>query len=221
MNTLVVLGSWGRDKKSYYRLIENKPEKWEIYVPSYNDFVPNGIVKDFKSNLINYLNERNIHNFVLLGHSLGGALALSFAKDHPEKVKQLILVDSIGIKSNKNILSLFIDEVRVQLDNIRIAKKLDVIYKIEVITTWEVLTNPIMYLRLAWYVSKINLEKIAEAIKIDTLIIWGEDDYLAPLSDGKKLHMLISNSKFISFKGLNHEWILHYPNKLWKLLEID
>lgn len=39
---------------------------------------------------------------VLIGHSLGGAVALQVALDHPERVSRLILVDSAGLGSEIN-----------------------------------------------------------------------------------------------------------------------
>jgi pimeloyl-ACP methyl ester carboxylesterase len=38
---------------------------------------------------------------VLLGHSNGGRIALAFAEKYPDKVKQLVLIDSAGIYHNE------------------------------------------------------------------------------------------------------------------------
>jgi abhydrolase domain-containing protein 6 len=40
--------------------------------------------------------------FVLVGHSMGGAIAGVYATEHPEHVAELALVDSFGIKHNEN-----------------------------------------------------------------------------------------------------------------------
>lgn len=218
METLVVLGSWGRDERSYYRLPEAAPKHWKVFVYSYNDIVPHGKTEKISDNILRLLGRHNISSFTLLGHSLGGAFSLAFTSAHPEKVKKLILIDSLGVKNTKSMRSFFINEIRVQIGNILTSRNLKTIYKIGLVTTWDILTNPIMYLRLACYVTKINLEKIAKELKTPTLLIWGKDDYLTPLSDGNKLHQLISNSKLVVFDGLNHEWILHWPEKLWDLL---
>lgn len=43
-----------------------------------------------------------LQRFVLVGHSLGGAIAGVYAADHPEHVSSLALIDSFGLKYNEN-----------------------------------------------------------------------------------------------------------------------
>ncbi|MFA8450800.1 MAG: alpha/beta fold hydrolase [Bacteroidales bacterium] len=52
--------------------------------------------------------EENIHNFILVGHSLGGYISLALGEKYPEKIKGLILfhshasADSEDIKTNRD-----------------------------------------------------------------------------------------------------------------------
>ena len=43
-----------------------------------------------------------LQRFVLVGHSLGGAIAGVYAAEHPEHVTELALVDAYGLKSQEN-----------------------------------------------------------------------------------------------------------------------
>jgi pimeloyl-ACP methyl ester carboxylesterase len=43
-----------------------------------------------------------LQHFLLVGHSMGGAIAGVYAADHPERVAELALIDSFGLKSNEN-----------------------------------------------------------------------------------------------------------------------
>ncbi|MBI9066391.1 MAG: alpha/beta fold hydrolase [Salinivirgaceae bacterium] len=43
--------------------------------------------------LLEFMNNQNIYSAILLGHSMGGKVAMSFTALHPERVKKLIVVD--------------------------------------------------------------------------------------------------------------------------------
>lgn len=43
-----------------------------------------------------------LRRFVLVGHSMGGAIAAVYASEHPEHVAELALVDSFGLKAQPN-----------------------------------------------------------------------------------------------------------------------
>jgi 4,5:9,10-diseco-3-hydroxy-5,9,17-trioxoandrosta-1(10),2-diene-4-oate hydrolase len=219
MKTLVVLSAFSRDKRSYYRLLETAPKSWNVYILSNNDVAPNGNTERISENILKYLNTHDIASCTLLGYSLGGAFALTFASLYPQKVEKLILIDSIGANNPKNIISLCINNTRVQLGNAFIAKKLKTIYLLEILSIWRVLTHPIMYWRLTQYGAQTNFDKIAEQIKIPTVLLWGEKDKLLPISNAQRLHQLIKTSKVMILPGCDHEWILHWPEKFWNLLD--
>jgi pimeloyl-ACP methyl ester carboxylesterase len=46
-----------------------------------------------------------LQRFVLVGHSMGGAIAGVYASEHPEHVAELALVDAFGLKTTENDLS--------------------------------------------------------------------------------------------------------------------
>jgi esterase len=50
---------------------------------------------DLASDIAAYANRQGLHEFAIIGHSLGGKVAMRFAVDHPTRVKALVVVDIV------------------------------------------------------------------------------------------------------------------------------
>ncbi|MCK4453818.1 alpha/beta hydrolase [Candidatus Parcubacteria bacterium] len=162
--------------------------------------------------------------FYLLGHSFGGRMAIKFAAKHPEKLKELILVSSAGIKSKQNIL---------YLTFLAYAKKFKWIFlKLPLFKNLFPILRKIFYKYILRKTDYINAEKmpylqktfkkvIAEdltpylsQIKTPTLIIWGKGDKITPLSDAYLMKEKIKNSKLEILKSVGHVPHLKNPEIL-------
>ncbi len=143
---------------------------------------------------------------ILLGHSNGGRIAVYFAAEHPEKVQELILIDSAGIYHKE----LFLQIKRFVFGSITsIGKKF---------TSSETLKNFLYYLagerdyqkaspnmKLSMVnLSHHDLTPFLRKIKVPTLIIWGENDKITPVSDANLMHKLIHGSKLEIIKEARH-----------------
>lgn len=102
---LVLLHGPGESAVWWMRVIPELVKKYRIIVP---DLPGHGSSeppreKFTKDNILAWLDEL-IYNTcttppVLVGHVIGGAIAARFAAQHGEKLKQLILVDSLGLSA--------------------------------------------------------------------------------------------------------------------------
>lgn len=143
---------------------------------------------------------------VLLGHSNGGRIALLFAKTHPEKIKNLILIDSAGIYHKGLVLEFkrFIFKVIAKVGrlftNSQVLRKL--LYKT---TREDDYLNAEPNLRKTM-VNLINtdLTPVLKDITIPTLIIWGSNDKITPLSDAILMNSLIKESELEIVSGARH-----------------
>jgi pimeloyl-ACP methyl ester carboxylesterase len=107
--TLVMLHGFGTDRNVWLKQAKILGEHFHVIIPdlpgwgestrvdgaSYNIDAQAARLNDFVTAL-------RLQRFVLVGHSMGGAIAGVYAAEHPEHVTELVLMDSLGLKTNPN-----------------------------------------------------------------------------------------------------------------------
>ena len=64
----------------------------------------------------------------------------------------------------------------------------------------------------------LNLTEVLRKIKVPTLVIWGQDDKITPLSDGKLIHQLIKNSKLKIIDNAKHSPQFTHPKEVAEII---
>ncbi len=207
---LLVFPSFATDQRFYKNLIKSAPSDWKVFIMDYKDLTKSGNFDSFEEKVLDFLDKYGLKDVNLLGFSIGGILTLKFSHKYPSKVKKLFLIDSAGLFFKDTYWRMFFNSC---LANTNYLPK-HPIQLLRLIHNF--LSRPIWY-KAQWYFGKnTDLSKIANQVKVPTLIFWGEKDKLIPSSYGQKLHLLIPNSKFITLKNKNHDWILSNPELFWK-----
>ncbi len=79
---------------------------FQVYAPDlpgfgYSDSATEIYTPLYMANFITeFIAVANLGSVIVVGHSMGGAMAASFAIDHPEKIEALVLVDAFGLSAN-------------------------------------------------------------------------------------------------------------------------
>jgi pimeloyl-ACP methyl ester carboxylesterase len=66
-----------------------------------------------------------------------------------------------------------------------------------------------------------DLTPFLEKITIPTLIIWGKDDKITPITDGQIMQKLIKNSKLKVIEGAKHSPFFTHPEEVIKIIKND
>lgn len=130
---------------------------------------------------------------VLLGHSFGGAIAANFAVNHPERVKQLVLVASAV---QYRLSPLYRAALRLPEPVLRF---LDPLVRRQVFASAPVLK--------AWYVDSLadwNGEEIYRNIKIPTMVIRGYQDRVFEKPAYDQVAQLIPGAEEIDVGASGH-----------------
>ncbi len=160
---------------------------------------------------------------VVIGHSNGGRIALAYDIKYPGRFKHLFLIDAAGV-SHQELLS------RVKLATLRILSRLGKpLAKLPFIKkAFYKFINASDY-NNAPHNMKLTMRNMLAAdkeldiskITTPTTIIWGREDTLTPLSDGKKMHACIEGSTMHIIDGARHSPHFTHTSEVLDIIEKD
>jgi pimeloyl-ACP methyl ester carboxylesterase len=184
--------------------------------------------KDFFSKLIDSL---QIDSMYVMGNSLGGSMAALVAMTFPEKVNGLILLNSAGYEMNK-VIKKGAGPLRwgwfkpvLERGLPFYVVKFGVAYPFADRSKLDESELPIDYAlvnREGVLTSLNNLASSAQEpdtsaftrIKTPTLIIWGKEDVIIPVSHAEKFHRDIPNSKVKIYSPCGHMPMMEIPDNV-------
>lgn len=147
-----------------------------------------------------------------LGHSNGGRILLNLLKDDPQYLKGIILLDSAGIweKENRRLVLKALSKAFAPLKKSKLIRK--AVHRVIGANDYE---NAPENMKKTLD-NMINSDKALDITKVTTRaeIIWGEDDPITPLRQGKKMHGLLPNSNLTTKPGWRHSHYLVSTSEL-------
>jgi pimeloyl-ACP methyl ester carboxylesterase len=172
---------------------------------------------------VNWLSEilKKEDQVILLGHSNGGLISLTYALKYPNKVKQLILIDSTGIYHNE--LSIRLKRF-IFASAAKVGKKLTssvamrkFLYKLARAYDYENAPDQIIQKTMVNLI-RTDLKDKFSRIQIPTIIIWGKNDQVTPSSDGEVMRREIKNSSLYIISGAWHSPQITHPKDTAKII---
>jgi pimeloyl-ACP methyl ester carboxylesterase len=107
--TLVLLHGFAADKNVWLEQLRLLTPNFHVIAPDLPGWGDSTRVDGASYNidaqaarLQGFVDTLRLPRFVLVGHSMGGAIAGAYAADHPEKVAALALIDAFGLKADEN-----------------------------------------------------------------------------------------------------------------------
>lgn len=169
------------------------------------------------------VDDAGLEQFPLLGFCQGGAIALSYAVRHPDRVSHLILFDSYSRGDLVDGTPLQRKKETIALTSMIEAgwgrEDTDVFRRIfsgllmpggsEKEHHWlaelqRKTTTPVMAAQLWEAYNRIDVEDLAKKVDIPTLIFHVKGDKVIPFEAGRTLASLISGARFVPLEGENH-----------------
>lgn len=215
-------------------------KKYKVYCIDFPGYGKSGMpdadykIEFFSDAVMKFMDKKGIKKTNLLGHSLGGQVAIYLAAQHPERVNKLILETATGVRPRYGILEdlmimWFITEDRFANLPLHTLREYTEKNFYNVCDACE---------ELFWYqaakrlhnqgtkeyekrnrafvrgVRNIIMTSVRDKVKkIDhpTLIIWGRDDTLCNVKDAYFLNEQMKNSRLFVIENCGHQPHLERP----------
>ena len=196
-------------------------EKYHVFVPDQIGFgksdkpLVNYRIRTYVDFLDQFCKQLKIERATLVGNSMGGWIAAIYAATYPDRVDKLVLADAAGYAPPKDfdtrtffglnpttregmkVLSAKVFYNKAFLSDAAIDQAMAARFAAGDGFTIKSITESIIR-------GEDFLDDVVKTIKRPTLIVWGREDGLVPLSEGERFHKDIAGSTLLVFDQCGH-----------------
>ncbi|MEZ4886717.1 MAG: alpha/beta hydrolase [Chitinophagales bacterium] len=173
-------------------------------------------VEGLTNYVIDFINYLELDDFILVGNSLGGHLAVNYLTKYSHKVSALILTGSSGLFENT-----FGTSFPKRKDYEFIRQKTEFTFYSPQTATKELVDNvfentskrenALRIVMLAKSAMRESVENLLPNITVPTLLVWGKQDRITPPFVGEDFKRLIPNSELHFIDECGHAPMLEQP----------
>lgn len=185
----------------------------------------------FSTHLVGLLDALGINTFALIGNSLGGAVSIRAALDHPKRVFKLILMAPGGIEELETYLAMpamakmIRNFVGGKLDRDGLRRVLETLVYDPGHVTDALVDERMAILQeqppeVLGRMKVANMESDLKRIECPVLSFWGVDDELLPASGGAKITRACKPSRHIELAECGH-WVMVEHTRVFNAACLD
>ena len=181
--------------------------------------------RDFASDLLEFMDVLKLESAVIVGGSCAGFIARRFAIDYPERTLGLVLLGSpLTLRDKPGVLEMYESTIAKMTDPVdpRFVREFQESTHVRPVPEnflHTVIDESLKVPARVWLSTLEGLldddssENLAR-IEAPTLIIWGDQDSVVPLSDQKELESRIENARLIVYPGVGHALYWEEPGQI-------
>lgn len=157
----------------------------------------------------------------ILAHSNGGRISIAYTLKYPNKVKNLVLIGSAGVKQRDFLVLLkiavfgFLARIGRPLKRVPFLRNL--FYKIVREKDYKE-ANDTMQKTMSNLIT-VDLAPRLHEVAQPTLLIWGDKDGMTPLSSGKVMQQSFLNNEFHVLAGARHSPFATHPKEVIEIIQ--
>ncbi|SHL84435.1 alpha/beta fold hydrolase [Flavobacterium chilense] len=196
---------------------------------------PNATFKNWENEIANYIKANKIEKPIVIGHSMGGGLALAIAADYPELISKIVVVDALpclnalmdpSFKSKENNdctsmvnqMTTMSDTQFYDMQKKTMPRLLDDASKLDMVVGWSVKSDRKTFAEMYCDFSNTDLRDKISTIKCPSLILL--ESYfvnLKPAIESQYKNLKTANFQYAN-KGLH---FIMYDDAAWYLTQLN
>lgn len=214
---ILILHGWNLSASKFLSLTtEFKKRGYKIYCPDLPGFGKAKLSKkswflsDYTDYTKNLLAKNKLNKIIFIGHSFGGRIGIKFAAQNPDLLQALILTGAPGINP--------VPTIKVQLFLV-LAKLGKLVFSLPFLSPAKDLFRKFLYNTANssdyYHTNDYMLETFRNTVKetlipymsqinTPTLLLWGSEDKIIPLSIAQRMQNIIKNSKLEIINNARH-----------------
>lgn len=209
--------------------LEPLTEKFKVYMPYHPGWGGSGddasmtAVQDYIMHYLDLLDQMKLDKFNLVGLSMGGWFASTFATQHANRLKKLVLVAPAGLWVKEyptaDIFRLKPEELAPALaENLAVLGPPPDPHNVDVIVG--MYREQTSFARLAWQRRyDPQLTKYLHRVTVPTLFIWGKQDKIVPAAQAATWTKLVPGSTVKYFEPAGHLVLNEKPDAVRAIAE--
>ena len=213
------------DERIFSPQIEALSQNLEVTIADISNF---SSVRELASDVLKNAPKK----FSLLGHSMGGIVAMEIYSQEPNRIEKLILMDTnpkaeldeVKLKREPQIREVnkgkLLEVMRDEMKPNYLAESENKTSVLNVCMDMALNLGPDVFINQSRALqSRLDQQNTIQSIKIPVLIICGSEDKLCPVERHEMMHNMISDSDLIIINNAGHMPTLEQPRETTEVIK--
>jgi len=222
---LILIHGYPLDHTTWNGVAASLSEEFDLIIPDLRGFGESDVMEaddsiiDYASDMAGLLNHLKIKKATLVGHSMGGYVALAFAREYPDRISGLGMVSTqimadtkekkeARIANAKQVLEEGVHSV-VESMTPKLSKEAKIQDFVRNLITVQ---RPLgVYSALMVMAERPDSTELFKTFKYPTVIVHGDDDALIPVERGREMKAALPSAHYVELAGLGHMAMMENP----------
>ena len=213
------------DERIFSPQIEELSQNLEVTIADISNF---SSVSELASDVL----KKAPKSFSLLGHSMGGIVAMEIYSQEPKRIEKLILMDTnpkaeldeVKLKREPQIKEVnkgkLLEVMRDEMKPNYVAESENKRSVLNVCMDMALTLGPDVFINQSRALqSRLDQQNTIQSIKIPVLIMCGSEDKLCPVERHEMMHNMISDSDLIIINNAGHMPTLEQPRETTEVIK--